>query len=623
MRRRILSILGVLAVAAAFTFTSCGGTVAVDTDTNYYELAGYVKDAEGLPVVGATVTVYVSKDVPTTGIKSSSARELVLTTATTGSKGEYAIGGLTEGTYDVFFTSPISISRTGDNKATHMNFHTTTTLSTTDILSGTNPDYITKNLSVTLPKLGATFGGTLYSDKDLNTPAASTSVSLDLSTFLIGATVTSGYSRPVATLSTDGKSASFVAASEATYATVTTGTDGTFSFTDLPIIALTTAQNKLKAITGYNGAALSTTIVDVTDYAAIDFKTGNTSVTASKLYLPVTYTALALESSNARNYISGATYNTQILDVSSAITLTFNKALSTDLTTSTAYLLLGSTVVPSTFAISGKVVTITPSQNLDYGTTYTIVYKVSDGITAGTTTTLTNFFTTIANPGLPVKVTDLNLDTRYTTKYNEGDSSIKVQFTYNPKYTYTSASRLTTTDDPNTEWTIGSAVTIGSYAGTTAYATISTVTMVSGKTLEIKLIETLTTGGDALYTDSNTLSVTDTTAPTGSLTSTVVNTSRNATRNGVATLTFTLGGETMQLPTSTLSTGATGVVSVTWTLKADGTAAYARVETNDTTTTLAATLQVTLKDGQGNVYDTDLATANNQTLDINLAALGL
>ncbi len=332
---------------------------------------------------------------------------------------------------------------------------------------------------------------------------------------------------------------------------------------------------------------------------------GITSTATNPLFGTVSFTTAGVSKLTlVGNSTIDAYGNTNTVSVSAPIVLTFSNTLMTTLPVSgaptdaagnpqfavlTNTSVFPNTKVPATVTLSKNTLTLTPSASLSYGTNYTLNYAVYDGVNNSASSPLTGSvsFTTVLNPNAPVAVTNLAVDTTQANKglYNGGATLFYVTYTYNQLYTY-KAYYAVTANGVQGAWTqagLSNSLSTNQAGVTTASGTITipAASWVSGNTVSLELVESITANG-SLTSTSNVLAITDQVAPTSYTYSDAVNANasyvattvpvslaggNNTAGTSAKTITFQIGAGTVGAneviadPTVTFGTTTTATVS--------------------------------------------------------------
>jgi hypothetical protein len=311
--------------------------------------------------------------------------------------------------------------------------------------------------------------------------------------------------------------------------------------------------------------------------------------------------------------------------VSSDITLKFNKTITR---VDSLSLTKGGNLVElaSAPSISGQTVTVNPAVDLSPNTAYALTFTVSvdyldaTGLIVGkeSFTPSSPYSFTTAKAATAITAPALSLDSTRLEKnkspirstYENGDTTAYVKFTKDsdPNTTYVFRYRLSTEE----AWTVpGSpSVSKAEFDSTNYYATLTIPAVVSGKSLQIRLLASnTTTGAPSSY--SNTITVADTTAPVATGTGTPSPATTGAFNNtaGTAaiftTVTVTLSSEPIG-SIAVNSSGTTAGVSaciVSTTFNTGMTSAVILFKIPVGTNLSGSTLALDLTDGAGNTYD--------------------
>ncbi|MDA8412069.1 MAG: Ig-like domain-containing protein [Treponema sp.] len=549
MRHRIGVVLGAFALVAAVVLAGCQQATTSATTSNKVQtvianVKGQIVDSNGVGIPGITLSFDAPNGVDWSTTTTTTTTKSIQTT-TTDKMGNFSLDGLATGTYNVFAIP------------------TTTTSGTT-----TTVDYMAESFSVTVPTISGLGGGTLGA----NMPEGYTTVNagqISLPNLGAGGSIkativqnasTGSAPLPVATkqvimqfkngLYYPTYNTTTKALTYSTFITATTDATGLVTFSGLPYMWYGDQSGSYPVVTNLTPASTAPGSYDngllVELNAGVQINTNG--VGAQRVYLPgfrigslglskdvvitdklplnapASYPALAFVSTSTKT----SSGDTTSFDVTKPIVLTFNNALS-NLYTEVAAIYDGSgNIVKSTAAISGSTLTITPAANLAYNATYYVFYKVTDG-----KTTIDKSFLTLGNPinvTAPVSFTtamdsttalaaptDFAFDTTngQTGKFNAGNTSIPVSFTYNSAYSYyLEYTKTTAATGLTSNWVTSiTALTIAKISGSTGYATISVPAWVSGDSFVLKLA-VITNATGAKYAESNPLTLADAVAPT-------------------------------------------------------------------------------------------------------------
>jgi len=605
MKKKLFTCLAVL-LTAALLLTGCSNAAV---DTNYADVVGYVVDGEGNPVVGVTVDLpYAATATEVSTV--ASARSLVSKKAQkTDDKGMFTFENLPSGTY------LFEVYQEQDKKTGVVEYAKTTGyLSVPVITAGANVDadgnYQVMVENIILPKLGATLGGTVI----LNTVdmyaedivAASKEIVLDLTTC------------KMPTVTGTGTKDDPYAVTYSQYVKATTDANGVVSFTNLPIMTYYTGTQRMTVsyfdlTTNQQRSSNLNYDTDGTDDTAIYF--GGLyplTFTAGKIYLATPTLSLNLVSTNTKDQYN----NTNILALASDITLTFDRDVAA---VTQAFVLTNNSnneIVDVAVTMAGAVVTVNPAVDLAYNTSYTLTGTVRTADYASRFVTVT--FSTIPDPAQPV-VPVFAVAAKNTTAgtYDSGDTSINVtassvntiinNYFIESRYTGEATWKRAATIDNTID-------TSSTFNGTTyAFAITSPDAVVSGKTLELRMVAQTTVAGKTIEVVSAVATVADATAPASFTGELVSATAATATVAGKYVYRVTLSGnQPMTAPVLAFS-----LTTLTATIVDDSddqkqTSYLVTITEPAGNAAALGTVTLTLKDAAGNSYDSNAVTAGVQ-----------
>jgi len=605
MKKKLFTCLAVL-LTAALLLTGCSNAAV---DTNYADVVGYVVDGEGNPVVGVTVDLpYAATATEVSTV--ASARSLVSKKAQkTDDKGMFTFENLPSGAY--FY----EVYQEQDKKTGVVEYAKTSGyLSVPVITAGANVDadgnYQVMAETIMLPKLGATLGGTVI----LNTAdmyaedivAASKEIVLDLTTW------------KMPTVTGTGTKDDPYAVTYSQYVKATTDANGVVSFTNLPIMTYYTGTQRMTVsyfdlTTNQQRSSNLNYDTDGTGDTAIYF--GGLyplTFTAGKIYLATPTLSLNLVSTNTKDQYN----NTNILALASDITLTFDRDVAA---VTQAFVLTNNSnneIVDVAVTMAGAVVTVNPAVDLAYNTSYTLTGTVRTADYASRFVTVT--FSTIPDPAQPV-VPVFAVAAKNTTAgtYDSGDTSINVtassvntiinNYFIESRYTGEATWKRAATIDNTID-------TSSTFNGTTyAFAITSPDAVVSGKTLELRMVAQTTVAGKTIEVVSAVATVADATAPASFTGDLVSATAATATVAGKYVYRVTLSGnQPMTAPVLAFS-----LTTLTATIVDDSddqkqTSYLVTITEPAGNAAALGTVTLTLKDAAGNSYDSNAVTAGVQ-----------
>ncbi len=605
MKKNLFTCLAVL-LTAALLLTGCSNAAV---DTNYADVVGYVVDGEGNPVVGVTVDLpYAATATEVSTV--ASARSLVSKKAQkTDDKGMFTFENLPSGTY------LFEVYQEQDKKTGVVEYAKVTgAIVVSDVASGANVDadgsFKVFYEPITLPKLGATLGGTVI----LNTVdmyaedivAASKEIVLDLTTC------------KMPTVTGTGTKDDPYAVTYSQYVKATTDANGVVSFTNLPIMTYYTGTQRMTVsyfdlTTNQQRSSNLNYDTDGTGDTAIYF--GGLyplTFTAGKIYLATPTLSLNLVSTNTKDQYN----NTNILALASDITLTFDRDVAA---VTQAFVLTNNSnneIVDVAVTMAGAVVTVNPAVDLAYNTSYTLTGTVRTADYASRFVTVT--FSTIPDPAQPV-VPVFAVAAKNTTAgtYDSGDTSINVtassvntiinNYFIESRYTGEATWKRAATIDNTID-------TSSTFNGTTyAFAITSPDAVVSGKTLELRMVAQTTVAGKTIEVVSAVATVADATAPASFTGDLVSATAATATVAGKYVYRVTLSGnQPMTAPVLAFS-----LTTLTATIVDDSddqkqTSYLVTITEPAGNAAALGTVTLTLKDAAGNSYDSNAVTAGVQ-----------
>ena len=494
MKTSLKKLLVGVAVLSAMILVGCKQVVPLATGYSVIgQINGRLVNDIGGPVANATITY----NSPNTSLSNAK----TVSTVTSDANGRFEISNLWTGSYTITASATDNLITTFSAEIPSLN----SLGLTTEELKANYAYTTTLESDVVMPRRTGTLTGAFSTD-----PQSSDTYKLvmDLSTM-----DTSNYS---------------YYASDATQSVSTTADkNGDFSFAKLPMTTYggtsgsnpNGVYNPIKVYSATTGDYLTTLSLPSTPFAL--GKDGN-AASYKMNRLATNYSAMAIVNPTAGT--------TKLTSVTAPIVLTFNNPISATRLVQDgegdyvfAYLSLSGVKQKATVAISGKTLTITPTNSLLYGKTYTVTYNVSDGVTSSTGAQSLAFAT---GPSLtaPAKLTDLKINTDTSTPYgvassafNSDEDYFPVTFTYNDDYNYVGSYSVTTVDGTQKVGTTSLYNPVYTGNGNPAYAYIYVPagSWNSGDKLYLKLVASYvdTVSNNTLSTDSNILSITDTVKP--------------------------------------------------------------------------------------------------------------
>ncbi len=213
--------------------------------------------------------------------------------------------------------------------------------------------------------------------------------------------------------------------------TATTDADGYYTFSNIPS---TQTVIRFLDFTDANGESYYDPNSHGTYTRSINLSSG-TSYAYGNVNLTHVGDGISLTGSNL---YSSPNVGTQDFDVTSDITLTFNKNVDMTNTENMGYVLLtiGGAKIEADITYVDNVITINPTQDLDANTTYTVYYNVYGALTYDNTGGNIITFSTTDDAVVPAQVTGFAIDydvmgATWLADYYDGRPGNGITFTYN------------------------------------------------------------------------------------------------------------------------------------------------------------------------------------------------